>query len=57
MKIKNKIMVFIAILILIGIVLICLTVFNKPSYLKSNLPFEKNDDKLLGIVQMGGLEE
>ena len=50
-------MVFIAILILIGAVLICVAYFNKPSYLKSNLPFEKNDGKLLGIVQIGGLEE
>lgn len=57
MKTKNKIMVFIAILILIGAVLICFAYFNKPSYLKSNLPFEKNDGKLLGIVQIGGLEE
>ena len=56
MKIKNKIMIFIIILLL-GVVLIGLGYFNKPSYLKSNLPFKKNDGKLLGIVQIGGLEE
>ena len=55
MKTKNKIMVFIA--ILIGVVLIYFAYFNKPSYFKSNLPFDKNDGKLLGIVQIGGLEE
>ncbi len=31
--------------------------FNKPTYLKTDLPFKKDDGKLLGIMYIGGLEE
>ena len=31
--------------------------FNKSAYLKIDLPFKKDDGKLLGIMYIGGLEE
>ena len=31
--------------------------FNAPEYLKTELPFAKDDGKLLGIMYIGGLEE
>lgn len=31
--------------------------FNNPTYLKTDLPFKKDDGKLLGIIYIGGLEE
>lgn len=31
--------------------------FNKPTYLKIDIPFEKDDGKLLGIMYIGGSEE
>ena len=34
-----------------------MTFFNKPTYLRANLPFVKDDGKILGIVYIGGLEE
>ncbi len=31
--------------------------FNKPTYLKTELPFKKDDGKHLGIIYIGGLEQ
>lgn len=32
-------------------------ILNKPEYLKMNLPYENDDDILLGIIYIGGLEQ
>ena len=50
--------VLIVLVILIVVSLgIYLIFFNKPGYLKTDLPFEKDDGKLIGIMYIGGLEE
>lgn len=55
---KNKLVVLAVILVLaLAFVALYILVLNKPSYLKTDLPFEKDDGKLLGIIQIGGLEE
>ena len=48
-------LIVIVILIAVGVGAYVL-LFNKPSYLKADLPFEKDDGKLLGVMYIGGLE-
>lgn len=56
MKKFGIVLVVLAILITVGIG-IYFIFFNKPTYLKTELPFEKDDGKLLGVMYIGGLEE
>lgn len=54
---KKKFLVLVVILVLIlSFVVLYRFVFGKPNYLKLDLPFDKDDGKLLGIIQIGGLE-
>ena len=51
-------MLLIGIVILITVSIgVCFIFFNKPAYLKTELPFKKTDEKHLGIMYIGGLEE
>lgn len=56
MKKSLVFLICLAILIVAGIA-IYFMFFNKPTYLKNDLPFEKDDGKLLGVIYIGGLEE
>ena len=50
------ILIGLVVLIVAGIT-VCFMFLNKPAYLKTDLPFETYDGKLLGIMYIGGLEE
>ena len=52
MKKFGIVLVVLAILITVGIG-IYFIFFNKPTYLKTELPFEKDDGKLLGVMYIG----
>ena len=56
---KKKIIILVAVVVALLIVFAAMYTlfFSKPSYLKTDLPFEKGDNKLLGIIQIGGLEQ
>lgn len=55
---KKFCIVLIVFVILVGVSIgIYLIFFNKPEYLKKDLPFKKEDGKHLGIIYIGGLEE
>jgi len=56
MKKSWIVLIFIVVLITVGVG-VYFIFFNKPSYLKMDLPFEKDDGKFLGIIYIGGLEE
>ncbi|MBQ8044396.1 MAG: hypothetical protein IJ272_09700 [Clostridia bacterium] len=55
---KKKLLVL-AVILVLAFVFAALYIFvlGKPSYLKTDLPFEKADGKLLGIIQIGGSKE
>lgn len=55
---KKIVIILIAFVILITVGIgIYFILFNKPTYLKTDLPFKKDDGNLLGIIYVGGLEE
>lgn len=55
---KKFCIALIGLVILVAVSLgIYLIFFNKPGYLKIELPFQKDDGNLLGIMYIGGLEE
>lgn len=58
MKVNIKIMIIVVIVAILAVsAIVYFSCFNRPSYLKTDLPFKKDDGKLLGIIQVGGLEE
>lgn len=55
---KKFCIVLIVLVILVGVSIgIYLIFFNKPAYLKTELPFKKDDGKHLGIIYIGGLKQ
>lgn len=55
----NKKIIILSIIVVLVLVTVLgyIFVLNKPSYLKTDLPFEANDGKLMGIIQIGGSED
>jgi len=49
---KSKLVILMIFIVLI-IVVICMWLFRGPSYYKTELPFEANDGKIMGIIQIG----
>ena len=52
---KKKVLIITgSIIVIIAAVVLFCNNFRTPSYYKTKLPFEKNDGKLMGIIQIGG---
>ena len=53
----NKKVIILSVIIILIIALGLIYILSKPSYIKTDLPFKAKDNKLLGIIQIGGSEE
>lgn len=54
---KIWLVLIVLVVLIVFVIGIYLSLCNKPLYLKMELPFEKDDEKLLGVIYIGGLEE
>lgn len=54
---KSVILIVCLLIVVLVVVAVYLVAFSKPAYLKTDLPFENGDGKLLGIMQIGGMKE